>query len=100
MTTAESARENSFFSMKLLPVISISMCTLAEFLYLCAHKLNLNKMKLNPLIFVLLPMFLVDAINFLGTTPGVGGGGGYFKNFSLVRGTCCWDPGTLSLHQS
>ena len=33
-------------------------------------------------IFVPLPMFLVDAINFLGTTPG-----GNFQNFWV--GTCC-----------
>ena len=58
LTTAESVWENSFFSMMILPVISITMCRIP----LCALSLLS--------IFVLLTMFLVDAINFLGTTPG------------------------------
>ena len=50
--------------MKLLPVISITMCMLVEFLYVrCAFFQFLS----------ILPMFLVDAINFLGTTTGEGG---------------------------
>ena len=42
----------------------------------------------------------VDSVQHFDRGGGGGGGGGrwYFKNFWV--GMCCWDPATLSLHQS
>ena len=59
LATAELVKENSFFSLKSLTVICISMCMLAEFYYV---------RYLFSLIFVQLPVLLVNAVNFPGTT--------------------------------